>query len=89
MTARDGVRAANFLCGCVFVIHAETFLVLRPCVHVSAQTGGSLCDLTIRVQCHVCYRCRVAALRPVPTASSLWNARHSRRLPNKVLKKAC
>lgn len=78
----------------VLLIHSGTFLVVCPWVCVlfcvdswfvlRPHCPGSACSVR-ELEC-ACGR-RVASLWPVPTASSLWNAWHSRCLPNKLLKK--
>lgn len=91
MTACDGERLASFVYECVLLNYSGTFIVcvcfcidcwfvLRPHCTGSASRVQKL-ELA-------CGR-RVAALWPVPTASSLWNAWHSLCPPNELLKKTC
>lgn len=98
MTAHDGERGRPVFCVWVCVINPQWdlsccvslsvcvcfciagWLVLRP------HCPGSACSVR-ELEC-ACGR-RVAPLWPVPTASSLWNAWHSRCLPNELLKKTC
>ncbi len=79
-------EAGQFLCVWVCVINPQRDLSCRVSLSVCVFLFW---DLTVRFSVSCACGRRVAPLWPVPTASSLWNAWHSRCLPNELLKKTC